>query len=186
MNEQVDKKPRAEQRPRRHNNRRRDVKPKKLYDEVIIETKAIFKVTTGGRQRRFSAVAVVGDRKGTVGIGTGKANEITDAIKKAIQSATKNVVKIPLIDDRTIAHEVIGKSGASRVMLKPAYEGTGVKAGGAARAVLEMAGVKDIMTKALGSRTKLNLARATLNGLQSTKTVEQVANVRGKTPEEIV
>jgi len=158
----------------------------KLFEEHVIEIKSVTKVTKGGRSRRFSATVVVGDRKGSVGLGTGKANEVPEAIKKAIQSANKNIVKIPLIDGRTIAHEAIGKAGAARVILKPAAAGTGVIAGGSVRAVLDLAGVRDIVSKSLGARTKLNMARAALNGLQSIKTPEQVAALRGKSVEEIL
>ena len=158
----------------------------KLYEELVVEVKSVVKVNKGGRQRRFSATVVVGDRKGKVGLGIGKANEVPDAIKKAIQSAIKNVVKIPLVDGRTIQHEVIGTNGAARVLLKPASEGTGVIAGGAVRAVLELAGVRDIVSKSLGSRTKLNMATATINALKSVKSVEEVARLRGKSVEELL
>lgn len=158
----------------------------KLFEEVVVQVKRVVKVNKGGRQRRFSATVVVGDRKGKVGLGIGKANEVPDAIKKAIQAATKNVVKIPLVDGRTIQHEVIGTNGAARVLLKPAVEGTGVIAGGAVRAVLELAGVRDIVSKSLGSRTKLNMATATINALKSVKSVEEVARLRGKSVEELL
>lgn len=158
----------------------------KIMEELVIDVKSVVKVNKGGRQRRFSATVVVGDRKGKVGLGIGKANEVPDAIKKAIQSATKNVVKIPLVDGRTIQHEVIGTNGAARVLLKPASEGTGVIAGGAVRAVLELAGVRDIVSKSLGSRTKLNMATATINALKSVKSVEEVARLRGKSVEELL
>lgn len=165
----------------------KNIDPKqKLYEELVVEVKSVVKVTTGGRQRRFSATVVVGDRKGKVGLGIGKANEVPDAIKKAIQAATKNVVKIPLVDGRTIQHEVIGTNGAAKVLLKPAAEGTGVIAGGAVRAVLELAGVRDIVSKSLGSRTKLNMATATINALKSVKSVEEVARLRGKSVEELL
>ena len=154
---------------------KRDVEPKqKEFEELVIEVKSVVKVNKGGRQRRFSATVVVGDRKGRVGLGIGKANEVPDAIKKAIQSATKHVVKVSLVDGRTIQHEVTGRSGAAKVFLKPASEGTGVIAGGAVRSVLELAGVKDILSKSLGSRTKLNMATATINALTSVKSVEEV------------
>ena len=157
----------------------------KQYDEEIINIGRVTKVTKGGRHFRFAATVVVGDRKGKVGLGTGKANEVPDAIKKAVEAATKNVVKVSLVDERTIPHEAIGVQGASRVMLKPAVSGTGVKAGGPVRAVLELAGVKDILSKSLGSNTKINMACATLNALKSQKTKEQVAALRGKKVEEI-
>lgn len=156
----------------------------KLYEEEVISIGRVTKVTKGGRHFRFSAVVVVGDRKGKVGLGTGKANEVPDAIKKASQAATKNVTRVSIVEDRTIPHEAIGVCGASKVMLKPAAKGTGVKAGGPVRSVLEMAGVKDILSKSLGSNTKINMAYATLNALKSQRTVEQVAKLRGKKVED--
>ena len=159
---------------------------KKMYEELVVEVKSVVKVTQGGRQRRFSATVVVGDKKGTVGIGIGKAGEVPDAIKKAIQAANKNIIKITLIDGRTIQHEAIGKSGAAKVLLKPAPAGAGLIAGGAVRAVLELAGVHDISSKSLGSRTKLNMATATVNALKSIKTVSEVAKLRGKEESEIL
>ncbi len=158
----------------------------KMLEELVIEVKSVVKVNKGGRQRRFSATVVVGDRKGKVGLGTGKANEVPDAIKKAIQDANKNMITIPLIDGRTVAHEAIGRSGAARVIIKPASAGTGVIAGGSVRAILELAGVRDVVSKSLGARTKLNMATAALNALKSMKTPEQVAALRGKTVEEIL
>ena len=158
----------------------------KLYEEEIIEVKRVTKVTKGGRHFRFSATMAVGDRKGHVGIGTGKANEVPDAMKKAVQAATKNIVKVSIVDERTIPHEAIGVQSASKVMLKPASKGTGVKAAGPGRAVLELAGVKDILSKSLGSNTKVNMAYATLNALKSQRTVEEVAKLRGKKVEEIL
>ena len=158
----------------------------KQFEELVVEVKSVVKVNKGGRQRRFSACVVVGDRKGQVGLGMGKANEVPDAIKKAIQAANKNIVKIPLVDGRTIQHEVTGINGAAKVFLKPAAAGTGVIAGGAVRAVLELAGVKDILSKSLGSRTKLNMATATINALKSVKSVEEVVKLRGKKVEEIL
>lgn len=166
-------------------NKKEDPKAKTL-EELVVEIKSVVKVTSGGRQRRFSATVVVGDRHGQVGLGMGKANEVPDAIKKAIQAANKNLIRIPLTDDRTIAHEVNGIAGASRVLLKPAHAGTGVIAGGAVRAVLELAGVKDILSKALGARTKNNMANATLNALKQIKSPEHIAKLRGKTVEEIL
>ena len=161
-------------------------KKDKALEELVIDIKSVVKVTKGGRQRRFSATVVVGDRKGRVGLGIGKANEVPDAIKKAIQDANKNIVKIPLIEGRTVAHEATGRAGAARVIIKPAAAGTGVIAGGSVRAVLELAGIKDIVSKSLGARTKLNMARAALNALTSIKTPEEVAKLRGKKVEEIL
>jgi len=158
----------------------------KLLEELVIDVKSVVKVNKGGRQRRYSAIVVVGDRKGKVGLGIGKANEVPDAIKKAIQDANKNMITIPLIDGRTVAHEAIGEAGAARVIIKPAAAGTGVIAGGSVRAVLELAGVRDVVSKSLGARTKLNMATAAMNALKSIKTAEQVAALRGKTVEEIL
>ncbi len=166
-------------------NKRREPRQKQ-YDEEIINIGRVTKVTKGGRHFRFSATVAVGDHNGTVGLGTGKANEVPDAIKKAVASATKNVIKVSLIDERTIPHEAIGVRGASQVLLKPAQKGTGVKAGGPVRAVLELAGVKDILSKSLGSSTKLNMAYATLGALASQRTVEEIALLRGKKVEEII
>ncbi len=157
----------------------------KQYDEEIINIGRVTKVTKGGRHFRFSATVAVGNRNGLVGIGTGKANEVPDAIKKASAAATKSIVKVSLVDGRTIPHEAYGVEGASKVMLKPAAAGTGVKAGGPVRAVLELAGVKDILSKSLGSSTKINMAQATLNALKSQKTTEEVARLRGKKVEEL-
>jgi len=165
---------------------RKNAPKEKTLEELVVEIKSVVKVNRGGRQRRFSATVVVGDRKGKVGLGTGKANEVPDAIKKAIQSANKNLIKVPLTDNRTIAHEVNGVAGAAKVILKPATPGTGVIAGGAVRAVLELAGVQDILSKSLGARTKNNMAGATINALKQIKTPEHVAELRGKTVEEIL
>ena len=163
---------------------RREPRPKQ-FDEEIINIGRVTKVTKGGRHFRFSATVAVGDRKGRVGIGTGKANEVPDAIKKAVAAATKNVVTVSIVNG-TIPHEAMGTTGASKILLKPACEGTGVKAGGAVRAVVELAGVKNILSKSLGSNTKVNMAYATLKALKSQKTVEQVAKLRGKTVKEIL
>ena len=165
--------------------KRREPRPK-MYETEIMNIGRVTKVTKGGRHFRFSATVVVGDRKGKVGLGTGKANEVPDAIKKAEQAAAKNVVRVAIVDNRTIPHEAIGVRGASKVMLKPATEGTGVKAGGPVRAVLELAGVKDILSKSLGSNTKINMAFATLEALKAQRTVEQVAKLRGKKVEDLI
>lgn len=166
-------------------NKRREAHPKQ-FNEEMISISRVTKVTKGGRHFRFAATMAVGDGKGLVGLGTGKANEVPDAIKKAVQAATKNVVRVSLVDNRTIPHEAIGVQSASRVLLKPAQKGTGIKAGGPVRVVLELAGVKDILSKSLGSNTKINMAYATLNALKSQKTVEEVARLRGKKVEEIL
>ena len=166
--------------------KRRNTRPAKMYDEIVLDTKAVVKVTKGGRQRRFQAVVLVGDKKGLVGLGIGKANEISEAVKKARQDAQKNVVKVPIVDGRTVPHEIINEEGATKVVIKPASAGTGLVAGSAVRAVLEIAGYHDIISKALGARTKINMARATINALQSMRTIEQVCEARGKTKEEIL
>ena len=162
----------------------------KIYTQNVVTQHVykdfVTKVTKGGRHFRFSAVVVVGDRKGRVGLGTGKANEVPDAIKKASQAAAKNVVKVAIVDDRTISHEAIGVEGASKVMLRPAAKGTGVKAGGPVRSVLDLAGVKDVVSKSLGSNTKINMAHATINALSMQKSAEHIAKLRGKTVEEIL
>ena len=165
---------------------KKNTEPKKnLLEEKVISISKVTKVTKGGRHFRFKADVAVGNRKGLVGIGTGKANEVPDAIKKAVAVATKNVTKVSIVDNRTIPHEAIGVRGASKVMLKPAFEGTGVKAGGPVRAVLELAGIKDVLSKSLGSNTKINMAYATLNALKSQRTIEEIAALRGKKVEEI-
>ena len=158
----------------------------KEYNETVISVNRVTKVTKGGRRLRFAATVAVGDGKGRVGLGTGKANEVQDAIKKAIQNATNNVIKIALVEDRTVSHDAIGVSGAAKVLIKPAKAGTGIIAGGSVRAILELAGVKDIISKSLGSNTKLNTARATMAALKMQKSAEHVAELRGKTVEEIL
>jgi len=158
-----DKKQNRKQDGKREFRPRRNFEPrKKLLDERVIDLKRVTKVTKGGRHMRFSATMAVGDGKGLVGIGSGKANEAPEAIKKALQAANKNLVRVSLVDNRTVPHEAIGTCGRARVMIKPAPEGTGIVAGGAARAVLELAGVKDIVSKSLGSNTKLMLLKLLL------------------------
>lgn len=165
-------------------NERKPRRDQKEFEEQVVAINRVTKVVKGGRNFRFSALVVVGDKKGRVGIGTGKAKEVPDAIRKAVDNAKKNVFTVPIIGT-TILHEVTGNYGAGSVFMRPASEGTGVIAGGAARAVLELAGISDILTKCLGSRTKINVVRATVAALKDLKTVEQVAELRGKTPEEI-
>ena len=187
--EKKDSKPRKfdnkNRKPRNNNGERRQAKPKSDLEDKVIEIRRVTKVVKGGRQFRFAATVVVGNKKGLVGLGTGKAHEMPDAVKKATQAATKNVVKIDLIDNRTISHDITVKEGAVRVMLKPAKEGTGVKAGGPVRDVLELAGVKDVLSKSLGSSTKINAARATLRALKGQKSPEHVAYLRDKKVEEL-
>ena len=158
---------------------------KSLLEEKVISIGRVTKVTKGGRHFRFSATVAVGNRKGLVGIGSGKANEVPEAIKKALQAANKNVVKVALIDNRTIPHDSTAKVGRAVVLVKPAKKGTGVIAGGAARAVLELAGVKDIVSKSLGSNTQVNVAKATLEALKSQRTPAKIAALRGKKVEEL-
>ena len=158
---------------------------KNLLEEKVISITRVTKVTQGGRHFRFSATVAVGNRKGLIGIGSGKANEVPEAIKKAIQAANKNVVKISLIEGRTVPHEATAKVGRSVVLIKPAKAGRGIVAGGAARAVLELAGVKDIVAKSLGANTQINVAKATLEALQSERTPEHIAELRGKKVEEL-
>ena len=186
--EKVEKTEKADRKAPRKEREKRQPRQRqpKLYEEEVISIGRVTKVTKGGRHFRFSAVVVVGDRKGKVGLGTGKANEVPDAIKKASQAATKNVIRVSVVDERTIPHEATGVCGASKVMLKPAAKGTGVKAGGPVRSVLEMAGIKDILSKNLGSNTKINMAYATLNALKSQRTVEEVARLRGKKVEDLI
>ena len=158
---------------------------KNLLEEKVVSISRVTKVTRGGRHFRFSATVVVGNRKGLVGIGTGKANEVPEAIKKGIQAANKNVVKVALIDGRTIPHEAVAKVGRALVLIKPAKKGTGIIAGGAARSVLELAGVKDIVSKSMGANTQINVAKATLSALIMQKTPLRIATLRGKEVEEL-
>ena len=153
--------------------------------EKVVEVRRVTKVVKGGRNFRFAALVVVGDENGHVGIGSGKAMEVPDAIRKAVEDAKKNLMKISLRGS-TIPHEVIGKFGAGRVLMKPAAPGTGVIAGGPVRAVVEAVGIKDIRTKALRSNNPCNTVRATLEGLEQLRTAEEVALIRGKSVKEIL
>ncbi len=153
--------------------------------EKVVAINRVAKVVKGGRNFRFSAIVVVGDENGHVGVGTGKSVEVPEAIRKGIEDAKKNLVKVNLVGT-TIPHQIIGKAGSGEVLLMPAAEGTGVIAGGPARAVLELVGIKDIRTKSLRSNNPRNMVNATIQGLASLKTAEEVAALRGKTVEEIL
>ena len=155
------------------------------YVEKLVAVNRVSKTVKGGRNMRFSALMVVGDEKGRVGCGMGKAVEIPEAIRKGLEDAKKTMVTIPL-NGTTIPHEVVGVFGTGKVKMLPAPEGTGVIAGGPVRAVLEAAGIKDIVTKSIGSNNKINMVRATLAGLKQLRSAEQVAAMRGKTVEELL
>ena len=168
----------------RQNEQRKEVEQPE-FEERVVTINRVTKVVKGGRRFRFAALVVIGDKKGHVGFGTGKAQEVPDAIKKAVEAAKKNMITVSTVKT-TIPHEVTGIYGAGRVILRPASEGTGVIAGGPVRAVVELAGISDILSKSLGSATPINVVRATIEGLKSLETVEQVAARRGLSVEQIL
>lgn len=155
-------------------------------EEKVVTINRVTKVVKGGRNFRFAALVVVGDRKGHVGCGIGKAAEIPEAIRKGIEDAKKNLIYVEVNENESVYHEHLGKFGSASVLLKPANAGTGVIAGGPARAVLELAGIRNIRTKSLGSNNKHNVVSATIDGLSKMKTPSEVARLRGKTVEEIL
>ena len=155
-------------------------------EDTVVAIKRVSKTVKGGRTMRFSALVVVGDKNGHVGVGMGKAAEIPEAIRKGKQAAEKNMITVPLDENKSIPHDFIGKFGSASVLLKKSPEGTGIIAGGPSRAVLELAGYKNIRSKALGSNNKQNVVLATIEGLKEVKTPEDVARLRGKSIEEIL
>lgn len=154
-------------------------------EERVIEIRRVAKVVKGGRNFRFAALVVVGDSNGHVGIGSGKAMEVPDAIRKAVEDAKKNLITVPRVGT-TIPHEVVGHFGAGKILIMPAQEGTGVLAGGPVRAVLELAGVSDVRAKSTGSNNPRNMVNATIAGLKDIKTAESIARLRGKKVEDLL
>ncbi len=156
-----------------------------VFEEKVVALNRVTKVVKGGRRFRFAALVVVGNKQGTVGFGTGKATEVPEAIKKAVESAKRNLIQVPLVKS-TIPHDVVGEFGAGKIIVKPAAEGTGIIAGGAARIIFDLAGVHDVLSKSLGSKTAINVVRATFAGLQSLRTPDSVAKLRGVAIEKLV
>ncbi len=161
----------------RRNRRNSRQRQPKEFEEVVIGINRVVKVVKGGRRFRFAALVVVGDKKGRVGFGTGKANEVPDAIRKAVEDAKRNIINVPMVGT-TLPHDIIGKHDSGSILLKPAPEGTGIIAGGPVRSILELAGYSDVVSKSLGSNNKTNMVRATMNGLMRLETKESVAALR--------
>lgn len=153
-------------------------------EERVVAINRVTKVVKGGRRLRFAAIVIVGDKDGHVGFGTGKAQEVPEAIRKAVEDAKKNLINVPKVGT-TLPHEIIGRFGAGRVLLKPAVEGSGIAAGGAVRAVMELAGIDDVTSKTLGSKTAINVIRATIDGLTRMKTAEEIAELRNVSVESL-
>ncbi|WP_025725587.1 30S ribosomal protein S5 [Acholeplasma granularum] len=162
-----------------------DQREEVVFEEQVVAINRVTKVVKGGRRFRFAALVVVGNKQGTVGFGTGKATEVPEAIKKAVENAKKNLIEVPLIKS-TIPHGVVGEFGGGKIVIKPAAPGTGIIAGGAARIIFDLAGVHDVLSKSLGSKTAINVVRATFNGLESLRTPESVAKLRGIALENLV
>ncbi|ATO47098.1 hypothetical protein C5L30_002149 [Companilactobacillus farciminis] len=154
-------------------------------EDRVVSINRVTKVVKGGRRLRFAAIVIVGDKNGHVGFGTGKAQEVPEAIRKAVEDAKKNLISVPMVGS-TIPHQVIGTFGAGRILLKPAEEGSGIAAGGAVRAVIELSGVGDVTSKSLGRNTPINVIRATIDGLKQLKTAESVSEMRGISAQELL
>ena len=185
FNPKANKGERGDKKPFRKDGPRKFEKRENPFSDKVIYINSVSKTVKGGRRRRFAALVVIGDGKGRIGYGMGKAIEVPDAIKKAQEAARKNMSYVFISRGDTIQHEVIGQYGACKVFLKPAPLGTGVIAGGPVRSVLELAGIKNIYSKVYGSRTPINIVKATMNGLKQVKSVKRVCEIRGKTPKDL-